>query len=89
MNNNWMNKPRSRREALQSFMGVGGMAAGSFIKKSGDSRDVMTKLSLGIEHIGQELQALREDMKEDRHEIFGRLGNIEQRISSLEATRKR
>jgi len=49
----------------------------------------MTKLSLGIEHIGQELQALREDMKEDRHEIFGRLGNIEQRISSLEATRKR
>lgn len=29
MNNNWMSKPRSRREALQSFMGVGGMAAGA------------------------------------------------------------
>jgi hypothetical protein len=72
-----------------AIIGVGGLAAGSLIKKSGDSREVMTKLSLGIEHIGQELQALREDMKEDRHEIFGRLGNIEQRISSLEAVRKR
>jgi hypothetical protein len=29
MNNNWMNKPRSRREALQSFMAVGGVAAGA------------------------------------------------------------
>ena len=35
MNNNWMSKPRSRREALQSFMGVGGMAAGAGMLASG------------------------------------------------------
>ncbi len=29
MNNNWMGKPRSRREALQSIMGVGGMTLGA------------------------------------------------------------
>ena len=29
MNNDWMSKPRSRRDALQSFMGVGGLALGA------------------------------------------------------------
>ncbi len=67
---------------------VSGLAAGSAFRRSNDSRDVIAKLSIGVEHIGQELQALREDMKEDRHEIFGRLGKIEQRISSLEAVQK-
>jgi len=31
MNSNWMNNARSRREALQSFLGVGGLAAGGMI----------------------------------------------------------
>jgi hypothetical protein len=34
MNDNWTNKPRSRRAALQSFMGVGGMAAGAGLMAS-------------------------------------------------------
>ena len=29
MNNNWMSKPRSRREALQSALGMGGLAMGA------------------------------------------------------------
>ena len=64
---------------------VSGIAAGSAIRKSGESRDVIVKLSAGFENIGREIQALRQDMKEDRHEVYGRLSNIEQRISSLEA----
>lgn len=67
------------------LIGLGGIAAGSIIKRSGDGRDAIVKLSMGIEHIGSELQALRQDMKEDRHEIYGRLGTAEQRISALEA----
>lgn len=31
MNNNWMTKPRSRREAMQSFLSVGGVAAGGLL----------------------------------------------------------
>lgn len=64
---------------------VSGIAAGSMIRKTGESRDVIIKLSSGFENVGREIQALRQDMKEDRHEIYSRLGNIEQRISSLEA----
>lgn len=71
-----------------AFISIGGIAAGSVLKRSNDSREVIVKLSMGVEQIGHELQAMREDMKEDRHEIFSRLGSIEQRISSLEAVQK-
>jgi len=67
---------------------VCGVTAGSAFRRSNEGREVIVKLSVGVEHIGQELQALREDMKEDRHEIFTRLGQIEQRISSLEGYEK-
>lgn len=69
------------------MIGVAAMATGSAINKSRDGRDVIVKLSLGLDHIGNELSAFRQDMKEDRHEIFGRLGDAEQRLSALEATR--
>lgn len=70
-----------------TMIGVAGMGAGSLMKRENDGREAIVKLSMGVEHIGKELQAIREDMKEDRHEIYGRLGSIEQRISKLEARR--
>ena len=70
-----------------AVIGLAGIAAGSVIKKAGDGREAIVKLSMGIEHIGLELQALRQDMKEDRHEIYGRLNTAEQRISALEAAK--
>jgi hypothetical protein len=42
-----------------AMIGVAGMSAGSLIRRSGQNRDVITKLSLGIEHIGSQLQAMR------------------------------
>ena len=69
------------------MIGVAGMGIGSLMKRENDGREAIVKLSMGVEHIGKELQAIREDMKEDRHEIYGRLGSIEQRISKLEARR--
>ena len=68
-----------------TMVGVAGMGIGSILKRENADREAIVKLSIGIEHIGRELQAMREDMKEDRHEIYGRLGSIEQRISKLEA----
>ena len=68
-----------------TMIGVAGMGIGSVIKRENDGREAIVKLSMGVEQIGKELQAMREDMKEDRHEIYGRLGSIEQRISKLEA----
>ena len=70
-----------------TMVGMAGMGVGSILKRGNSDREAIVKLSMGVEHIGRELQAMREDMKEDRHEIYGRLGSIEQRISKLEARR--
>lgn len=65
-------------------IGLAGIVAGSTIKRSGEGRDAIVKLTMGIEHIGTELAAIRADMKGDRNEIYGRLGNAEQRIAAIE-----
>lgn len=67
-----------------AMIGLSGYAAGSIIKKSGEEREAIVKLTIGIEYIGTELAAIRADMRGDRSEIYGRLGNAEQRISVLE-----
>ena len=68
-----------------TMLGVAGMGIGSILKRGNADREAIVKLSLGVEHIARELQAMREDLKEDRHEIYARLGSVEQRISKLEA----
>lgn len=44
------------------------------------------KLTSGVEHIASELTAIREDMRTDRRELFGRISGVEQRVARLEAT---
>jgi len=34
LNTNWMNKPRSRRDAMQSFLSLGGIAAGGLLARA-------------------------------------------------------
>ena len=43
------------------------------------------KLTSGVEHIANELTAIREDMRTDRRELFGRISGVEQRVARLEA----
>lgn len=69
--------------------GVGGNASKWVERRSKEDQSAsiaIVKLSAGVEHIANELTAIREDMHHDRREIFGRLGGAEQRIARLEAT---
>lgn len=70
-----------------ALIGVAGLGFFGAMRRNNEGNDAIIKLTVGIEYIGQELQALRVDMKDDRQEIFSRLGSIEQRLSSLEATK--
>lgn len=68
--------------------GLGGKTA-NWVERRGKEDEsaniAIVKLSIGVEHIASELTAIREDMRADRHELFGRLGTAEQRIARLEA----
>ena len=71
--------------------GVGGRASRwieSRTKEDEKANIAIVKLSAGVEHIAAELTAIREDMRTDRRELFGRLGTAEQRIAKLEAHRQ-
>ena len=72
-----------------AMIGVAGMSTASMIKRSGENREIVTKLAVGVEHIGEELTAMRTDMKEDRQEIFSRLQEVEHRVTVIEAQKKR
>ena len=69
--------------------GLGGNAA-KWVDRRGKEDQAanlaIAKLSAGVEHIASELTAIREDMRTDRRELFGRLGTAEQRIARLEAS---
>ena len=73
---------------IGAMVGITGMGVGSVLKRNNADREAIVKLSMGIEHIGRELEAMRVDFKEDRYEIFGRLRSIEERVSIIEVQEK-
>jgi hypothetical protein len=64
---------------------VAAMGAMGFSRKSDEARDAVIRLTSAVEHIASQLEVLHQDIKEDRKETFSRLGNVEQRVSKLEA----
>jgi len=64
---------------------VAAMGAVGFSRKSDEARDAVIRLTSAVEHIASQLEVLHQDIKEDRKETFSRLGNVEQRVSKLEA----
>jgi hypothetical protein len=60
-------------------MGLRGMSA-----QARENREVIIRLSVGMESIAKRLEELHMDIKADRTELFGRLASLEQRTSRLE-----
>ena len=60
-------------------MGLRGMSA-----QARENREVIIRLSVGMESIAMRLEELHMDIKADRTELFGRLASLEQRTSRLE-----
>ena len=60
-------------------MGLRGMSA-----QARENREVIIRLSIGMESIAKRLEELHMDIKADRSELFGRLTSLEQRTSRLE-----
>ncbi len=67
--------------ALISACCVVSMTAGS---RNEESRIAITKLTSSVEHIAATLEIIHVDIKETNREIFGRLNQVENRVSKLE-----
>lgn len=64
---------------------VAAMGFSSAGKRSSEAREAVVRLTAAVEHIATQLEVLHQDIKEDRRETFGRISNVEQRVSKLEA----
>jgi len=54
-------------------------------KRGAENRDAALRLTIAVETVASRLEELHEDFKADRKEVFGRLRDIENKVSSIEA----
>lgn len=73
--------------AIGAAVGVTASGIGSLVRRDGDAAAAVVRLTAAVEHIAGEVSLMRSEMREDRTELFGRVGNIEQRLAALEAQR--
>jgi hypothetical protein len=64
---------------------IGAMGAIGMTKRNDEARDAVIRLTLAVEHIATQLEVMHVDIKESQKETYGRLNNVEQRVSKLEA----
>ena len=66
---------------------LGGAGTGLMVAstRARENREIVIRLTVGMENVANRLEQLHIDIKADRTELFGRLANIEQRTSRLEA----
>lgn len=74
--------------AIGALLGIASTGIGSVIKRDQASSTSVARLTAAVEHIAGEVSLMREEFRDDRSELFGRLGHVEQRLAALEAHQK-
>lgn len=67
--------------ALGGTVTTASMATG----RARENREVVIRLTVGMENVANRLEQLHLDIKSDRAEVYARLANLEQRTAKLEA----
>lgn len=66
-------------------VGISASGIGSFIRRDDEASKAVIRLTAAVEHIAGEVSLLRQEIKDDRQELYPRLNAIEQRLTKLEA----
>ena len=69
---------------IGASIGIAGMTASGFGRRTAESREAVIRLTMAVESIAGKLEELHQDLKADKKEIYGRLNSCEVRITSLE-----
>ena len=71
--------------AIGALISAATLLATGASKRGAENRDAALRLTIAVETVASRLEELHEDFKADRKEIFGRLRDIENKVSSIEA----
>jgi hypothetical protein len=87
-------KPKQLSTVIEVLAAVAGgcitwaaMGSMGFSRRKDEARETVIRLTAGVENIGEQLKILHTDIKAERREMFGRISNVEQRVSKLEGQR--
>ena len=69
---------------LGASIGVAGLTASGFSRRSNESREAVIRLTMAVESIAGKLDELHQDMKSDRKEIYTKLNLHDNRLTLLE-----
>jgi len=69
---------------IGAAVGIGASGIGNFMRKDEEAARAVIRLTVAVEHIAGEVSLLRQEIKDDRQELFPRLNSIEQRLTVLE-----
>lgn len=65
-------------------LGGAGTAGMVISSRARENREIVIRLTVGVENVAKRLEELHIDIKADRAEMFARLTNLEQRTAKLE-----
>lgn len=75
-------------EILAAVIGatLGGVGTSALLinGRARENRDIVIRLTVGVENVAKRLEELHVDIKADRSEVYNRLTTLEQRTSKLE-----
>lgn len=71
--------------AAGAAIGIIASGVSGMLRRDNDAASAVVRLTAAVEHIAGEVSLMRSEMREDRTELFSRLGKIEQRVATLEA----
>lgn len=70
---------------LGAAIGVAAGGLGSLMRRDSEASLAVVRLTAAVEHIAGEVSLLRQEIKEDRQELFPRLNMLEKRIAVIES----
>lgn len=75
-------------EVIAAVIGatLGGVGTSAMIisNRARENREIVIRLTVGVENVAKRLEELHIDIKADRQEMFTRLASLEQRTAKLE-----
>jgi hypothetical protein len=70
---------------IGASVGIVASGLGGFIRRDNESAIAVARLTAACDHIAEQVSLMREEIKQDRQELYPRINQIENRLTKLES----
>lgn len=73
--------------AVGASIGIIASSVGGLLRRDRSEAIAVVRLTAAVEHIASEVSLMREEIKQDRQELYPRINQIENRLTKLESSK--